>query len=348
VKDRYPFAAARLEIHPTAFVAPGAVVVGAVRLGARASVWFNTVLRGDTAAIEVGDDTNLQDNTTVHVDEGMPAVVGARVTVGHRAIVHGCVIGDDCLVGMGAVVLSGARIGAGSLIGASALVREGQVIPPGSVALGSPARVVGPTVEAHRAAIRRGAEHYAALSRGYLALGFGRPLPGTASAGGLTDRDPGPMTWLEWASTLAALGESTDVVSEALASRGAARFRTRSGSDGSALEIVCRLRDTERDVVLPRLERLLAEDAPELPDVDVGGWAESRGWAAEDPQRAVAEFRSVRGALVARLARLGRDDWSRAGTHSSRGPFSVADLARSLVEHDLGHRHRLERALEDA
>ena len=82
---------ARLRLHPTAFVAPGAVVVGEVSLGARSSVWFNTVVRGDTAAIDVGEDTNLQDNPTGHVDEGQPAIVGARVTVGHRAIIHGCV-----------------------------------------------------------------------------------------------------------------------------------------------------------------------------------------------------------------------------------------------------------------
>lgn len=179
---RWPFAPARLEVHPTAFVAPGAVVVGDVRLGARASVWFNTVLRGDTAPIEVGEDTNLQDLTVVHVDEGMPAVIGARVTVGHRAIVHGCVIGDECLVGMGAIVLSGARVGAGSLIGAGALVREGQQIPPGSLVLGAPARVIGPVQDAHRDAIRRGAAHYVALSRGYLARGIGRPAgPGDAA-----------------------------------------------------------------------------------------------------------------------------------------------------------------------
>ena len=106
-------------------------------------MWFNTVVRGDSERIEIGSHTNVQDNSTVHVDEGMPALVGNRVTVGHRAIVHGCVIGDDVLVGMGAVVLSGARIGAGSLIGASALVRENEVIPPGSLVLGSPAKVVG-------------------------------------------------------------------------------------------------------------------------------------------------------------------------------------------------------------
>jgi carbonic anhydrase/acetyltransferase-like protein (isoleucine patch superfamily) len=168
---------ARLLIDPSAFIAPGAVVVGEVTLGARASVWFQTVVRGDTAPITVGEDSNLQDGTVVHVDEGRPAIVGARVTVGHRAIVHGCVIEDECLIGMGAIVLSGARVGRGSLVGAGALVREGQTIAPGSLVVGSPARVVGPVTDAHRQAILGGAAHYVALSRTYLARGFARPHP---------------------------------------------------------------------------------------------------------------------------------------------------------------------------
>jgi carbonic anhydrase/acetyltransferase-like protein (isoleucine patch superfamily) len=157
--------AARLRLHATAFIAPGAVVVGDVTLGARSSVWFNAVLRGDVDRIEVGEDSNIQDGSVVHMDEGSPALIGARVTIGHGAIIHGCVIEDDCLIGMGAVVLSGARIGAGSLIGAGALVREKQSIAPGSVALGMPAKVAGPVTEAHRAGMRRGQEHYVALGR---------------------------------------------------------------------------------------------------------------------------------------------------------------------------------------
>jgi len=165
----------RVRIDASVFLAEGAVVVGEVTIGPGASVWFNTVVRGDTAPVTIGAGTNLQDLTMVHVDEGEPAVVGARVTVGHRAIIHGCRIEDDVLVGMGAIVLSGARIGTGSLIGAGALVREGQVIPPGSLVLGAPARVVGPVTAAHRAAIERGAAHYQALARSYLERGYGRP-----------------------------------------------------------------------------------------------------------------------------------------------------------------------------
>jgi hypothetical protein len=247
------------------------------------------------------------------------------------------------------VVLSGARVGAGSLVGASALVREGQRIPAGSLVLGAPARVVGVVGEAHRAAIQSGAEHYVALSRGYLARGFGRPLPGPAAAAGLTDRDPGHMTWLEWGQSLAALAESRDLAVRGLAARGAGRFRARPAhGQWSALEIVAHLRDVERDVVAPRLERLLSEPAPDLADVDVRGWSEARGWADEDPAAVLEGFRVVRGGLVARLATLGRDDWSRSGTHARRGPFSVSDLVRSLVEHDLEHRRQLERALEGA
>ena len=164
----------RLELDPTAFIAPDAVVVGEVRMGPRSSAWFHTVLRGDSAPIEVGEETNIQDNAVVHVDEGQPARIGSRVTIGHLAIVHGCVIEDECLVGMGSVVLSGARIGRGSLIGAAALVLEGQVVPPGSLVLGAPARIVGQVNESQSEAIRRGAAHYVELSRSYMHRGFGR------------------------------------------------------------------------------------------------------------------------------------------------------------------------------
>jgi len=177
----------RLVIDPSVFLAPGAIVCGDVRIGAHSSVWFHTVMRGDTDRIEIGAHTNVQDLTMVHVDEGCPAIVGDRVTIGHRAIIHGCVIEDDCLIGMGAIVLSGARIGAGSLIGAGALVRERQVIPPGSLVLGAPGRVAGEVQPAHREAIARGAVHYEALAREYLAQEFGQPIPsrdGAALGGG--------------------------------------------------------------------------------------------------------------------------------------------------------------------
>jgi carbonic anhydrase/acetyltransferase-like protein (isoleucine patch superfamily) len=149
-------------IHPTAFIAPTAVVLGDVTLGPRASVWYQAVLRGDMAPIVVGEATNLQDGTIVHVDEGKPAVIGARVGVGHRAILHGCTVEDDCLIGMGSVLLNGVRIGTGSVVGAGAVVPEGLQVPPRSLVLGVPARVVRAVDDALRARIRGTWEHYVA------------------------------------------------------------------------------------------------------------------------------------------------------------------------------------------
>ena len=131
-------------IDPTAFIHPQAVVLGDVTLGAHASVWPTAVLRGDSDRIVVGAQSNVQDGTVIHADNGLPAIVGKRVAIGHRAIVHGAVIEDGCLIGMGCIVLNGARVGAGSIIGAGAVVTEGMQIPPGSLVLGVPARVVKP------------------------------------------------------------------------------------------------------------------------------------------------------------------------------------------------------------
>ncbi len=171
----------RLVVDPSAFVAAGAVLAGDVRIGVDASVWFQCVLRGDSDRIEIGAGSNVQDLTLVHVDEGSPAIVGARVTIGHRAVIHGCRIEDDCLIGMGAVVLSGARIGAGSVIGAGAVVREGFDVPAGSLVLGVPGRIARPVDADQRAAIARGAAHYVELGRAYRALGLGQPLPASGA-----------------------------------------------------------------------------------------------------------------------------------------------------------------------
>lgn len=152
-------------IHPTAFIAPGAVVLGDVSLGRDSSVWYHTVIRGDMAPITVGDETNIQDLSMVHVDEGVPCTIGSRVGVGHRAILHGCLVEDECMVGMGAIVLNHARIGAGSVIGAGALVPEGMDVPPGSLALGVPARIVRPVDEALRARVRETWSHYVEQAR---------------------------------------------------------------------------------------------------------------------------------------------------------------------------------------
>jgi carbonic anhydrase/acetyltransferase-like protein (isoleucine patch superfamily) len=125
-------------IHPSAFIAPGAVVLGDVTLGRDASIWYNCVVRGDMAPIRIGEETNIQDLTVVHVDEGVPCTVGRRVGVGHRAILHGCTIEDEVLVGMGAVLLNGVSVGSGSVVGAGAVLPEGMHVPVGSLVLGVP------------------------------------------------------------------------------------------------------------------------------------------------------------------------------------------------------------------
>jgi carbonic anhydrase/acetyltransferase-like protein (isoleucine patch superfamily) len=160
-------------LHPTAFVASGARLIGDVTLEAEASVWYNAVLRGDLAAIVLGTQSNIQDNCVVHVDEGVPCRIGPRVGVGHGAILHGCEIEDDCLVGMGAIVLNRAHLGRGSVIGAGALVPEGMVVPPGSLVLGVPGRVVR-TVDAELARrIERTWRSYIDLAQRHRAGDFG-------------------------------------------------------------------------------------------------------------------------------------------------------------------------------
>jgi carbonic anhydrase/acetyltransferase-like protein (isoleucine patch superfamily) len=129
-------------IHPTAFIAPTAAVMGDVTLGAEASVWFGAVLRGDMAPITIGAQTNLQDGTIVHVDEGVPCSIGARVGVGHRVILHGCTVEDECLIGMGSILLNHVRIGTGSVVAAGAVIPEGMQVPPRSLVMGVPGRIV--------------------------------------------------------------------------------------------------------------------------------------------------------------------------------------------------------------
>lgn len=125
-----------------AFVADTATVTGRVQLGADANIWYGVMVRGDDAPIAIGDRTNVQDNAVIHVDPDADNCIGADVTIGHGAIVHGVYVGDDCLIGMGAILLGGSRVGEGSVIGAGALVLEGTEIPPFSLVVGSPGRVV--------------------------------------------------------------------------------------------------------------------------------------------------------------------------------------------------------------
>ena len=156
-------------IDPTAFIAHGAIVLGDVHIGRDSSIWYNSVIRGDTDRITIGDETNIQDLSMIHADPGIPCSVGHRVTVGHRVILHGCTIEDDCLIGMGAILLNGARIGRGSVIGAGALVLEGTEIPPGSLVLGFPAKVVRPLDDSTGARIEHAWKHYVEKTRSHRA-----------------------------------------------------------------------------------------------------------------------------------------------------------------------------------
>ncbi len=155
-----------MRTHPTAFIHPNAVVFGDVTLGARVSVWPTAVIRGDTDRITIGEDSNVQDGTVVHVDHGVPTTIGARVAIGHRAIVHGATIADDCLIGMGAILLNRVSVGTGSIVGAGAVCPEGMQIPPNSLVLGVPGRVVRQTTDAERERIAMTVRSYLELQRG--------------------------------------------------------------------------------------------------------------------------------------------------------------------------------------
>jgi carbonic anhydrase/acetyltransferase-like protein (isoleucine patch superfamily) len=150
------------QVAESAWVAPGAYVIGDVHLGEESSVWYGAVLRGDTEPIRIGARTNVQDGCVLHADPGFPAVVGDGCVVGHNAVVHGCEIGDDSLVGMGATILNGAKIGEGSIVAAGAVVPEGREFQPRSLIVGIPAKRVGDVTEEQAADIERGASEYVA------------------------------------------------------------------------------------------------------------------------------------------------------------------------------------------
>lgn len=129
------------QIHETAFIAPGVTLIGDVTIGARSSVFYGSVLRAERAAIAIGEDTNVQDNTVMHCDPGFDVTVGSRVSIGHAAMIHGCTIEDDCLIGMSTTLLNGAVVGSYSLVAAKALILEGASIPGGSLVAGVPGKV---------------------------------------------------------------------------------------------------------------------------------------------------------------------------------------------------------------
>jgi carbonic anhydrase/acetyltransferase-like protein (isoleucine patch superfamily) len=175
-----PFGGRTPVIHPTAFVAPNAVVIGNVEIGEEASVWFGAVLRGDQPEIPilVGARCSVQDNCVVHVSAEGPTVLAEAVTVGHGALLESCTVGRSALIGMNAVVLQRARVGAGSVVAAGAVVGEGMEVPPHHLAAGVPARVKKELSGASAGWVAHSAEHYVELSRRYLAEGIGRVSEG--------------------------------------------------------------------------------------------------------------------------------------------------------------------------
>ena len=155
------------------FIAPGAVVIGAVSLGEESSVWYGSVLRGDINRISLGAQSNVQDGSVLHVSDAHACVIGERVTIGHRAVVHACTVCDEVLIGMGAIILDGAVIGRRSIIGAGALVTKDSIVPEGSLVIGSPARVVRALTREEQAANAALALKYVEVRRRYLDLGLG-------------------------------------------------------------------------------------------------------------------------------------------------------------------------------
>ena len=152
-----------------AWAAPSADLIGDVRLGARASVWFGAAIRADNTPIIIGEESNVQDGAVGHSDPGAPLTIGRRVTVGHQAILHGCTVGDGALIGMGARVLNGALIGANCIVGAGALVTEGKTFEPGMLIVGSPARIVRQLTGQELKMLQLSAQHYAEKAARYAA-----------------------------------------------------------------------------------------------------------------------------------------------------------------------------------
>lgn len=161
------------DIHEDAWIAPGAVIVGDVRIGRASSVWYQCVLRGDIQSIIIGEGTNIQDGTVIHLASDLGTVVGDYVTVGHKALLHACEVEDEVLVGMGAIVMDGARIGARSIVAAGALVTKGMTVPPGSLVMGTPAKVVRTLDLDEQRSIRGWAEKYIQVASEHRARGNG-------------------------------------------------------------------------------------------------------------------------------------------------------------------------------
>jgi len=163
----YTFENVRPKIDPSAYIAPTATIVGNVTIGKDSSVWFNCVVRGDADTIIIGEETNIQDLTMVHADQGKPTIVGNKVTVGHHCVLHGCIIEDNCLIGMGSIILNGAKIGRGSVVAAGAVVTEDTVVPSSSLIAGIPGKVKRTFEENSMGMGKLGARAYMELAKSY-------------------------------------------------------------------------------------------------------------------------------------------------------------------------------------
>ena len=164
---KYSLDTAAPKTSETSWVAPGAHVIGDVRLGADTSIWFNAVLRGDNEPITIGDRTNIQDGSVLHADPGFPLTIGKDVTVGHMVMLHGCDIGDGSLIGIGSIILNGAKIGKNCLVGANTLITEGKEFPDNSMIIGSPGKAVKTLTPEQVSRIGMAAEHYVSNSDRY-------------------------------------------------------------------------------------------------------------------------------------------------------------------------------------
>lgn len=163
----YSLGTNRVTLHGEHYIAPGAAVIGAVEIGERASIWFNVVIRADNDHVVIGEESNIQDGSVIHVDNGAPVIIGRQVVVGHKVMLHSCIIGDGSLIGMNAVILNGARIGKGCLIGANTLIPENMEVPDGALVLGSPGKVRRMLSDRERQDILEGADHYVRKARLY-------------------------------------------------------------------------------------------------------------------------------------------------------------------------------------
>ena len=156
------------QIADNVFLSDGVRILGNVTIADSVSVWFNSVLRGDENFIRIGRFTNIQDNTTIHVEDEYPCIIGDYVTVGHNSLLHGCTISSNCIIGMGSIVMNGVKIGENSIVGAGSLITENKVIPPCSLVVGSPARVIRTLDQSQIDAIRESAEHYQKMALDYI------------------------------------------------------------------------------------------------------------------------------------------------------------------------------------